>query len=369
MATVSVVIPCFNYGRYVEDAVQSALSQTGVDVEVIVVDDASTDSSAAVVGVMAVADPRIRLLRHRVNQGPVATFNDGLAVARGEFLVRLDADDLLTPGSLARSVDVCRRHPGVGLVYGRPVHFTGEPPRARQRVTGHTVWHGRDWLEDRCRSGVNVITSPEAFMRMSVVRAVGGQRPLAHTHDLEMWLRIAAVSDVAYVEGADQAWHREHPASLSVSSADPLGLTMLRERRAAFDTLFADPVVGPRLDPRLAALAHDALAAEALTRACYEYDRGRAPDRCVDPLVRFARETSAGCEALPQWHALARRTAADRSWLQHRPWVRLAPLRRIAEDRRRARRWRRTGLYEALRPATGTAAPAHDAPVTQRRTA
>lgn len=366
---VSVVVPCFNYARYVDDAVRSVLGQEEVDVEVIVVDDASTDTSADVVARMAAADPRVSLVRHRVNQGPVATFNEGLALATGEFLVRLDADDLLTPGSLARAVDVCRSFPGVGLVYGRPVHFTGEPPRSRQRVTGRTVWAGHDWIEDRCRTGVNVITSPEAFMRMSVVRIVGGQRPLAHTHDLEMWLRIAAVSDVAYIEGADQAWHREHPASLSHTSRDPLGVTMLHERRAAFDTLFADPLVGGRLEPRLAAVARSALAAEALTRACYEYDRGRAPARTIEPLVRFAVESDPGVAALPQWRALSRRTDADGSWLRHRPWLRLRPLQRIVEDRRRARRWRRTGLYDRLRPIGGTVPGAESPPLPERGTA
>ncbi|MGN6549908.1 MAG: glycosyltransferase family 2 protein, partial [Pararhizobium sp.] len=104
--TVTVVIPCYNYARYLPDSVGSALTQEGADVDVVVVDDRSTDDSVAVARAFARADPRVTVVEHAVNAGPVKTFNDGLALARGEFLVRLDADDLLTPGSIARSLAV-----------------------------------------------------------------------------------------------------------------------------------------------------------------------------------------------------------------------------------------------------------------------
>lgn len=349
---VSVVIPCFNYERYVGSAVRSALAQEDVAVEVIVVDDASTDGSADVVAGLAAADPRVTLLRRTTNGGPVAAFNRGLAAASGEFLVRLDADDLLTPGSLARSVAVCRRFPSVGMVYGHPVHFTGTLPAPRRPRPANwrprvIVWRGADWLRDRCRSGVNVITSPEVLMRMSVVRQVGGQRPLAHTHDMEMWLRIASVSDVGYVRGTDQAWHREHPESLSLTAADALGLQILRERRDAFDMLFGRPVPAQTIDPDLRAMARRTLAREALDRAAYEYDRGRAPARSVGPLVDFALETDPDARDLPQWAALARRMAAGERWFRRRPWLLLRPVRRVLTDRCRQRRWSRTGLYDA----------------------
>ena len=72
-------------------------------------------------------------------------------------------------------------------------------------------------------------------MRRSVVDKIGGQKHLTHTHDLEMWLRMSAFCDVAYIHGADQAWHREHAQSLS---AQYNGIRDLTERRDAFDALF-----------------------------------------------------------------------------------------------------------------------------------
>ena len=356
MPTVSVVIPCYNYARFLPDAVSSVLTQQGVEVEVVVVDDASTDASAIVAEALA-RDPRVRLLRHSKNRGPVAAFNDGLVEASGEFLVRLDADDMLTPGSLARSAAVCHAHPSVGLVYGHPVHFTDRPGRARAKVTGCTVWPGWTWLTARCRSGVNVITSPEAFMRRSVIDRVGGQRDLAHTHDMEMWLRIASVSDVAYIHGADQAWHREHAQSLSQEASSAEGLTILEERRAAFHML-CDGLTdeGPR-GQELRRLADRALAKEALARACYEFDRRRATAEGVDTLTAFAVQTSSEARELREWADLKKRKAWGPHWATTHPWHLLRPVRRVVGEGIRSWRWRRTGIYErGLRVDTATAA-------------
>lgn len=117
-ATVTVVIPNFNYARYLSAAIASVLTQEGVVVDVVVVDDASSDDSVAVASRLAASDPRIQVVRQETNRGPVDTFNRGLDHVTGEFLVRLDADDMLTPGSLSRSVSLAQAFPSVGLVYG-----------------------------------------------------------------------------------------------------------------------------------------------------------------------------------------------------------------------------------------------------------
>ncbi|MFG6502973.1 glycosyltransferase family 2 protein [Microbacterium sp. P05] len=343
--TVSVIVPCYNYADYVAAAIGSALTQTGVEVDVIVVDDASTDDSAAIVAELARRDPRVRLLRHALNAGPVDTFNDGLALARGDYLVRLDADDLLTPGSLERSTALAETHPSVGLVYGHPLHFSGPtPPEARETPRRWTIWQGRTWLRERCRTGVNVITSPEVLMRRSVVDVVGGQRPLPHTHDMEMWLRIAAVSDVAYIEGADQAWHREHARSLSQSIDASTG--DLRDRRDAFETLFAwseGRVVGTA---ELRQLADRALADEARTRITHMYDHGKVDAERAARLRALAEEwgadSRAGAAEIARVRAEARGAgAAPRPWQLAR-----AAGRRLANEIR-IRRWHRHGVFHS----------------------
>ncbi|WP_203135833.1 glycosyltransferase family 2 protein [Microbacterium sp. JZ31] len=357
-ATVTVVIPCFNYARYVEQAVHSALNQGGVTVEVIVVDDASTDDSLAVLRRLAEEDPRVHVLANETNRGPVATFNRGLAAATGEYLVRLDADDLLTPGALLRAAAVLQHLPEVGLVYGHPLHFLHGRGPARTKATGWTVWQGRAWLATRCASGDNVITSPEVVMRRSVLDEIGGQRDLAHTHDMEHWLRIAAHADVAYLEGCDQAWHREHEGSLSTRADEPI--VFLREANAAFETL-CDQLSGAE-DLRLAARRGVALA--ALRYARRDVDRGRISE--VAELLRdLALELDAGVLATREGGAFAS------AWRRASTWphaaARISGLVPLVRRRRwsdaRWRRWRRTGVYEPLRivsaaPPQGAPAPA-----------
>src|SRR5215218_5230435 len=76
---VSVVIPCYNYARYLVACVDSVAGQHGVEVEIVIVDDASTDDSAAVARRISDLDPRVRMIEHRENRGHIATYNDGLA--------------------------------------------------------------------------------------------------------------------------------------------------------------------------------------------------------------------------------------------------------------------------------------------------
>lgn len=338
---ISVVIPCHNYRRYVSYAIDSVLSQRGVEVQVIVVDDASTDGSADAVAAIAAQDERVVLVRHTENLGAVRTFNDGLVHADGEYLVRLDADDLLTPGSLARAAALATAFPSVGLVYGHPLHFTDTLPSARLHARRWLIWPGRQWLEGRCRSGVNVITSPEALMRRSVVDAVGGQRDLAHTHDMEMWMRIAAVSDIAFVAGADQAWHREHEGSLSQEI--DAGLGDIEDRRDAFETLFEWTAERLPDTARLRTLAARALADEAYRAVTHMHDRNRVDDDARDRYLAFAETTDPGAAT----GRAGRLAAASVSAGRRRPGVRQLVRAIIGRLRRDASfaRWRRTGVY------------------------
>ncbi|MGY4858315.1 glycosyltransferase family 2 protein [Cryobacterium sp. AP23] len=341
---VTVVIPNYNYGRFLAAAVHSAVTQVGVRTEVIIVDDASTDDSVAIATALAEADPRVRVIVRPVNGGPVATFNDGLVAAQGEYLVRLDADDLLTPGSLGRSTAVAEEYPSVGFVYGHPVHFSGRvPERHRGTATAWTVWPGRGWLELRCRLGVNCITSPEVLMRLSLVHRVGGQRDLAHTHDMEMWFRLAWHADVAWINGADQAWHREHDDSLSAREVDVL--TDLRERAAAFDVLFADVPGG---DDRLQAdrfhrIARAALANEAVARAAQAYSAGHGDGKQTDLLLGFAAELDVAPAAIEHLPVLrrAQRLGHRAKWSPYL-FTRAVAYRGTREIR--SLRWRSTGL-------------------------
>jgi glycosyltransferase involved in cell wall biosynthesis len=306
MSSVSVVIPCYNYGHFLREAISSALDdQPGVDVRVLIIDDASPDGSAEVARAIAGSDPRVEVSEHPVNRGHIATYNEGLLEwADGDYTVLLSADDRLSPGSLRRAADLMDAHPQVGFVYGHPVHFQeGQPlPTARTELRGWSVWSGHWWLERRFRAAHSAITSPEVVVRTSVQKRVGGYDPLLpHTGDLEMWLRIAAQADVGYVRGVDQAFYRVHGQNMTKSWTP---LTDLEQRRLAFDAVL-DRCAGQLTDAaRLSEIVHRRLGWEALWSAARAYDRGRAGETPVDELIEFAFDCWPAAARLPVYHGL-----------------------------------------------------------------
>ena len=344
-ATFSVIVPCYNYGRFLGAAVGSVLDQQGVATEVIIVDDASTDDTAEVGQDLAALDRRVRYIRNRENLGHVRTFNVGCEQAAGEFIVRLDADDLIAPGAFARAAALFEHFPSVGLVYGHPRHFSSEtPPPALQAAVGWTVWKGEAWLGERFRTGLNCITTPEAIVRASVVRQVGPLRTeLRFAQDMEMWMRVAAVSDVGHIDGPDQALHRDHDGSMSVTVAAG-ALTDLIERRTVFALIIER--MGQHLsDPdSLDDLARRTLAVEALRGATHAYDRGRADEIGAEDLVGYACETWSNCHELAQWRALRRRQRIGARRARKVPICILSALMRRIDTELQYARWSRHGI-------------------------
>ncbi|MER5872941.1 glycosyltransferase [Streptomyces sp. NPDC002044] len=308
MSTVSVVIPCYKYGHFLADCVKSVLDeQEGVDVRVLIIDDASPDDSADVARALAAADPRIEVRVHAQNRGHIATYNEGLLEwADGDYVALLSADDRLVPGALVRAAALLDAHPEAGFCYGRPLRFRhgGPLPAARTRSTGSVVYPGRWWLERRFREGTGCITSPEVVVRTSLQRKVGGYDPdLPHAGDIEMWMRLAAHADVGYVRGADQAFYRVHGDNMSTTDFGGQ-LDDLRQRLVAFDSVLVKcagllPEAG-----RLSLAARTRLARYALRRAYRAYDRGRTGVVPVEELEAFAAECLPGYAALAEYRAL-----------------------------------------------------------------
>src|SRR5262249_36520317 len=157
-AAVSVVVPAFNYGHFLPDCLASVLDQEGVDVDVLVIDDASTDNTFDVASDFSDLDPRVRVVRHQHNRGHIETFNEGLVAATAPYVLKLDADDMLAPGALARSTALLDANPNVGFVSG-PVRAVSRPPSraSARRVRRWTISPGRDWLARRCDGACNTI--------------------------------------------------------------------------------------------------------------------------------------------------------------------------------------------------------------------
>lgn len=111
---ISVVMPVYNAAPYLAEAIQSILDQTFSDFELIIIDDASTDTSYAIA--QSFADPRIKILQNAQNRGIVFTRNRGLAAMQGQFYAPFDADDIAMPAKLAKQVHFLRENPAFGMV-------------------------------------------------------------------------------------------------------------------------------------------------------------------------------------------------------------------------------------------------------------
>jgi hypothetical protein len=345
---VSVVVPAYNYAHYLTACVNSIVGQQGVDVDVLIIDDCSTDDTPEVSAALARRHPQVRVIRHEVNRGHIDTYNEGLLQIDGTYSVLLSADDRLPAGALARATALMEARPEVAMVYGRPVHFTDEPPARHERggfIRSWSVWSGHDWIARCCAQGYNVVSNPEVVMRTAPMQDAGGlKKELPHTGDLELWLQLAARGGVGRVNGPAQGYYRVHAKSMQRTVYNGV-LVDLQGRRDAFDRTFAGPA-GELADANaLHDSARRALAGQALDRACRAYDRGRTTEVDVDALVGFALDVWPAAAGLPAWRALDRRRRVGPERAARTPaFVGRALVRRAGEAARDVR-WQHTGLH------------------------
>lgn len=351
MPSVDVVVPCYRYGEVLPTAVRSVLDQPGVDVRVLVIDDASGDGSADVARSLAEADDRVEVVEHTTNRGHLTTYNEGLLEwAKADYSVLMSADDALTPGALGRATALLDANPSVGFAYGRPLHWDGSMPLppARTESAGWRVYPGHRWLRRRFATGNGCITSPEVVVRTALQQRIGGYDPrLPHTGDIEMWMRFALHSDVGYLPGVDQAYYRVHGANMSTLYYGDAGVRDLGQRLAAYETTLehAAGVLPAATASALERRLRRTLARDALQRAGRAYDKGRSEVEPVDDMVAFAR-TAVGpaVTSLPEWHTLRlRRLLGTRISHGLRPLVLTAAARRVRR-RWRVERWKRQGV-------------------------
>lgn len=193
MSTVSVVVPCYNYARFVGEAIESALGQTVKPLEVIVVDNGSTDNTLEVL--RAFGD-RIRVVAQE-NRGQSGARNAGFEVARGELLALLDADDVWLPQKLEKQLPYFSR-PGVGLVYGGFILADGTLKPLSTRIP---KLRGRILKEFATGPGA-VITGGEstAVIRKECIEKLGAfDTELSISAGWDMYRRIASSYEIELV--------------------------------------------------------------------------------------------------------------------------------------------------------------------------
>jgi glycosyltransferase involved in cell wall biosynthesis len=211
---VSVLIPVYNGGGYFAAALDSILAQTFTDFECIVLDDGSTDGSGELAQRRALADPRLRVVR-RENRGLVATLNELLALARGELIARMDADDIALPDRLERQVRFMAAHPEVACLGGAYILMDegGRPITLVRPLLDDAA------IQDSSLRGHCNISHPTAMMRAELARALGGYRPEYYpAEDLDLWLRMGEHGALANLP-EPMIFYRIHAGSISAASA------------------------------------------------------------------------------------------------------------------------------------------------------
>ncbi|OLY94157.1 glycosyltransferase family 2 protein [Cnuella takakiae] len=208
---VSVLIPTYNYARFLDEAIQSVLAQTYTDFELLIMDNCSTDNTEAVVRPY-LQDPRVTYYKNEKNLGLVGNWNKCLDHARGEYIKFLCADDKFHPHLLEKFVAVMEAYPSVMLVTSYNTYF-GD--RNRERVRPFTgLVNGQEARKHMIsEGGKNWIGEPSAVMFRSSGLAVGHFNPkLVALIDKEYWLRLLTMGD-CYVIPESLSYFRWHDSA------------------------------------------------------------------------------------------------------------------------------------------------------------
>ncbi len=191
MSRVSVIMPAYNAERFIRESIDSALAQTHPDVEVIVVDDSSTDSTPAI---LESYGSRIRVHR-QANSGAAASRNAGAALATGDWLALLDADDVWEPRKLERQLAVSTS--AISYTDRTNIGDRGDLPE-RQSVV--TAMHAGDVFVPLLLEG-NFMTSSSVMIRRAAFHSLGGfTTDLRNAEDWDLWLRAAARHNVYFCD-------------------------------------------------------------------------------------------------------------------------------------------------------------------------
>lgn len=319
MSSVDVIVPCYRYGRFLRECVESILSQSHRDVRVLILDDASPDETKEVARRLAEEDSRVTARTHAENKGHIATYNEGIEWSSGDYLLLLSADDYLLPGALERAVAVLDAHPEVGFVFGRAIEMTADGERrqsepffpASQKAPDIAILDGAEFI--RLSGARNLVPTPTVVVRTTLQKKVGGYRPeLPHSGDMELWFRLAANGAIGVLE-ANQAVYRVHASNMSHEYNRQSRLPDLQQRKAAID-LFME-TSGGRM-PNAEKMRHRmmrALARDAVGYASAAFNLGEMA--LSDQLARYATSLSPDIRNSLPWLKLScKRILGQNGW-------------------------------------------------------
>ena len=231
---ISVIIPCYNRERSIERAVRGVLIQTYHNIELIVVDDASTDRSAAIVE--AIDDPRLRLIRHKKNQGASAARNTGIEAARADLIAFQDSDDNWFPEKLAVQMERFCALPDdyvacfhTKIIYGRDIEggVKRYGPRRASCVPGPGQRIESGDLSEALLWG-NFMGPPTVLLKKPAFHATGGfDHRLKNNNDWDFNLRLSQQGPIAFIDEPLMIVYDSEDGISKRSSASPRSMIVI----------------------------------------------------------------------------------------------------------------------------------------------
>jgi len=240
--TVSVLLAVYNDERYLPEAIESILAQTYTDFELIVVDDGSEDGTAEVIREYAARDERLRFLQLANNRGQYAAVNRGLAEARGEYITRMDSDDISLPRRLEIQLDYLQANPDIGVVGAQRIQVDENLKPLRD--INFPLRHAHIVIS-LFLSGWS-IGGAEAVFRREALAGLGGFNSRVILGDLDLYCRMVERARFANVPER-LYWARRHDKNITLYHQTRRNEEKRAIRSGWYKRLWGEPP-GARLD-------------------------------------------------------------------------------------------------------------------------
>lgn len=205
---ISVIIPAFNAELYIKEALESVCSQTYVNLEIIVIDDGSSDRTREIIEKFQ--DARI-LLISRENRGLIATLNEGIEISRGDYVARMDADDICLSTRLETQVEYLRKHNNIGLLFTGIEYIDENGRKLREKVSTKSRKLEPVELLFGCP-----VCHPTVMFDMTKLKKSDIQYDKAYclAEDFELWTRLVSITEIGIINKV-LFKYRIHPNSIT----------------------------------------------------------------------------------------------------------------------------------------------------------
>jgi len=298
MASVDIVVPCYQYGRYLRSCVRSVLAQGVSGIRILIIDNASSDDSLEQAQQLAAEESRVNVVAHKSNLGPHASFNEGIDWAEADYFMVLCADDLLAPGALRSAMSVMEGKGNTAFALGTDIEYRqgGVVPVIGTAQGKWRIVTGDQFIEECCRKPAGYLALGAMLVRTQAQKKAGYYRKeLSFTDDLEMALRLATLGCVAQTSSIQgiRRLHTDNESRRQIATRTQ----ELAHREAAIESFFAHEGAAIPWAGRLRRLARRRLAERAYWWGIREMTKGFGG--AAFDLFKFAFKRSPAMMILP----------------------------------------------------------------------